>query len=88
VKVLRLVLIALAAALLVYGVFWERHTVYSRPGVRPREISSFGLIEAATADAVTLKEGKLYEKHRAVQTDTHRDEGAAKDAPSKPACPT
>lgn len=83
-RTLRLVLLALAAALLVYGILGERHTIWSRPGGEAREISGFGLTEAATVDAVMLKEGRLYERHRAPQ----KDEGGAKEAPSRPACPT
>jgi hypothetical protein len=83
-RVLRIVLLVVSAALLAYGILGERHTIWSRPGGEAREISGFGLTEAATVDAVMLKEGKLYEKHRAPQ----KDEGGAKETPSKPACPT
>ena len=60
-KILRLIAILIALALLAYGLAGESHVINSRDGGAPQTVSGSGFIQGAAADRYQRKDGKLYD---------------------------
>lgn len=60
-KAIQVILVIICILLLLYGLFWENHTVKSLENNKKKTITGPGLIEFATYDGLILKKGELYD---------------------------
>ena len=58
-KALRIILLAAVAAILAYGLFFERHAVLGLLGGPAKDLSGAELTEAATRDGLLIHDGQL-----------------------------
>ena len=62
-KIVRILLVLLCAALLLYGLLAERHEVSDLGTGETTELSGPGFVQTAAGDGLFRKEGRLYDTH-------------------------